>query len=210
MKLLPAVEKGFYFQCAQCGNCCSENTEGFIFIFPEDVEQLAQALQLPKKNIAEQYFSILSYEFRIWTEDLEYTGKREALDTLVFRTDLSEDCIFLEAKDQTKRCQIYDHRPMQCRTFPLWSMNMTMEEYLTEAMKNCKGIILAADIEQKKSINLTENAYISPKKIEENIRMDRKMEYEYYQLMKVNHFDITKIYPFLLEIKIPRITIPME
>ena len=46
------------------------------------------------------------------------------------------DCIFL--KD--KKCQIYENRPTQCRTYPWWRENLTTEQSWELAAKECEGI----------------------------------------------------------------------
>ncbi len=46
------------------------------------------------------------------------------------------DCIFLKGK----LCQVYDHRPTQCRTFPFWPENLKSEKSWKLAAKACEGI----------------------------------------------------------------------
>lgn len=46
------------------------------------------------------------------------------------------DCVFL--KD--KKCQIYQERPIQCRTFPWWQQNLRSKEDWERAAVYCEGI----------------------------------------------------------------------
>lgn len=46
------------------------------------------------------------------------------------------DCVFL--KD--KKCQIYQVRPTQCRTFPYWPSTLESPEAWREAARHCEGI----------------------------------------------------------------------
>lgn len=52
------------------------------------------------------------------------------------------DCIFL--KDN--KCQIYQARPQQCRTFPWWRENLTTPESWQLAATFCEGISPSAPL----------------------------------------------------------------
>ena len=99
MKLTSSLKKGFYFQCSCCGECCSSKVEGLIFVFPNDIERLAQELQLSPDKLAEKYLTIVDYTFHIWDKNLEDTGKMRIMPTLVLKAETGKDCIFLESND---------------------------------------------------------------------------------------------------------------
>lgn len=46
------------------------------------------------------------------------------------------DCVFLKGK----RCEVYEVRPKQCRTFPWWSENLKTPEHWKETAARCEGI----------------------------------------------------------------------
>jgi Fe-S-cluster containining protein len=45
-------------------------------------------------------------------------------------------CRFLEGK----RCQVYEARPAQCRTWPFWPENMNAKAWDREVVRFCPGV----------------------------------------------------------------------
>jgi hypothetical protein len=74
------------------------------------------------------------------------TGKlpRKYIRRVGFRYSLTEksngDCVFLERKDDKVVCQIYEHRPKQCRTWPFWRINLKSPEHWAAAAGSCPGM----------------------------------------------------------------------
>ena len=51
------------------------------------------------------------------------------------------DCVFLKALPGGKRgCALYEHRPMQCRTWPFWPSNLRSQADWEEAAEHCPGM----------------------------------------------------------------------
>ena len=47
------------------------------------------------------------------------------------------DCVFLDP--QTRRCQVYAARPMQCRTWPFWPSNIETKDSWERTCDRCPG-----------------------------------------------------------------------
>jgi len=61
-----------------------------------------------------------------------------------FRTSLTEqpngDCVFLHRTGDRAYCRIYEVRPMQCRTWPFWKINLKSPEHWAAAAATCPGM----------------------------------------------------------------------
>lgn len=113
----PWYKDGLRFKCTGCGQCCT-GFPGAVWVSPQEIQALAEHL-----NISEEEF-IRTYTHRI-------NG----------RISLKEDphnydCVFLKGK----RCQVYNARPQQCRTFPWWSDNLKNAKAWKETAERCEGI----------------------------------------------------------------------
>ena len=47
------------------------------------------------------------------------------------------DCVFFDNK--TRKCQVYEDRPRQCRTWPFWESNIRSEEAWRKTCEICPG-----------------------------------------------------------------------
>jgi len=113
----PWYSSGLRFKCTECGQCCT-GAPGYVWVSEEEAATMAQHLKLTPSQFRQKY--------------IRRVGDRDSLleDSRTF------DCIFL--KD--KKCQIYQVRPKQCRTFPWWQHNLHSEKQWNEAGKYCEGI----------------------------------------------------------------------
>lgn len=120
MTSLPWYKDGLRFKCTQCGKCCT-GQPGFVWVEQDEITAMASIC-----NLSEKTFKI------------RYIRKRENRLALVEKKNAQgeSDCIFL--KD--KKCQIYQARPKQCRTFPWWKENLHTEESWKIAALSCEGI----------------------------------------------------------------------
>ena len=51
------------------------------------------------------------------------------------------DCIFLQHNPDGKQmCSIYPVRPLQCRTWPFWTVNLKYVSAWREASQKCSGM----------------------------------------------------------------------
>jgi uncharacterized protein len=113
-------KNGLRFQCTECGKCCT-GSSGFVWITEEEMKAMADHL-----NISLELFK------------RKYTRQRDNRFALVEKKTAHNhyDCVFLN----DKKCQIYQVRPTQCRTYPFWKENLTTDQSWKIAAEFCEGI----------------------------------------------------------------------
>jgi Fe-S-cluster containining protein len=47
------------------------------------------------------------------------------------------DCVFFDGK--SRKCQVYNARPRQCRTWPFWPSNLASPDTWADAAERCRG-----------------------------------------------------------------------
>lgn len=116
--LLPFWQEGLQFECQSSGNCCASRGEyGFVYLTDEDEVRLAAHLGLVLED------------FRTLHTDV--TGGYRHLK------DPDRDCMFL----RERRCDVYEARPSQCRTWPFWPENLkSTRAWQREVVKMCPGV----------------------------------------------------------------------
>lgn len=117
---LPWYKEGLRFKCTECGKCCT-GAPGYVWVTEQEIEGMAMALQIPVTDFKRKY--------------IRHRDNRMALiERKVAPNEYA--CIFL--KD--KKCQVYQNRPIQCRTFPWWPSNLKSEESWKLTAEECEGI----------------------------------------------------------------------
>lgn len=114
----PWYKDGLRFQCTGCGKCCT-GSPGYVFVTEEEIERLALLLSIS----VDQFIR-------------KYTRKRYNRYCLTEKKAPNKPCIFL--KDN--KCEVYQERPKQCRTFPWWQENLNSKESWQLAAIECEGI----------------------------------------------------------------------
>jgi uncharacterized protein len=117
---LPWYQDGLRFECTGCGKCCT-GAPGYIWVTLEEIEAIAARVGLPVEQFTRKYVRRIGNEYSL-------IEKRNSKGEY--------DCIFLDGK----RCQIYEERPTQCRTFPFWKENLESPEAWNELRTTCEGI----------------------------------------------------------------------
>ena len=113
----PWYKNGLRFRCTQCGDCCT-GASGFVWVNKEEIANLAAKLEMDIGKFEEQYIRLV--------------GIRKSL------VELSNgDCIFFD--NGTRKCQVYEVRPRQCRTWPFWESNVRTQEAWEETCQVCPG-----------------------------------------------------------------------
>ena len=107
MKKTPWYIAGLYFECQECGGCCSGPGEGYIWVTKPEIQLIADFLKITVENFRKEYL------------------KRVGLRTTIIEHSYTKDCIFLRKIDGQKQCVIYSVRPGQCRSWPFWSDNLS-------------------------------------------------------------------------------------
>lgn len=85
------------FECTECGRCC--RTQGSVVMDEEEVQSAAELLGMGVEEFKDAYAS-------------------HRLDGWIRLKDDNDACVFLD--QDTNHCQIYEARPLQCRTYPFW------------------------------------------------------------------------------------------
>ena len=113
----PWYQDGLKFTCSGCGDCCS-GSPGYVWVSPEEIETMAKAIGHSVDDFEDIY--------------VRKIGIRKTLKELP-----NYDCVFLD--DQTRKCQLYDARPTQCKTWPFWDSNLRTREDWERTCQECPG-----------------------------------------------------------------------
>jgi len=114
-------QAGLRFECTQCGNCCSGDP-GYVWVTKDDIGRISRFLSLPDADRPDRrYFRRVRFRHSL----------REKPDG---------DCVFLKREAGKALCVIYAVRPLQCRTWPFWALNLRSSEMWNEAHRKCPGM----------------------------------------------------------------------
>lgn len=113
------------FRCTGCGDCCKQ--PGFVYVTRDEGDRIAKYLH---GDVANAF--TLTGEY--WTEQSD--------GDFVIEVFAGSGCPFLV--DDT--CSVHAVKPMQCRTYPFWSENLTSPKRWRAEMTYCEGIGPAGDI----------------------------------------------------------------
>lgn len=119
----PWYAEGLRFKCTECGQCCT-GAPGYTWVSEDEIVAIAEHLGLSLDDFGKKYLRLVNGRYALLEKPSSY------------------DCIFL--KD--KKCEIYQLRPKQCRTFPWWASNLSSPEEWQEAAQYCEGISVDAPI----------------------------------------------------------------
>ncbi|AAL81857.1 YkgJ family cysteine cluster protein [Pyrococcus furiosus DSM 3638] len=116
------IDDKFRFKCIEdCGKCCIYNE---IPLREEDIQKILSL------GYEEEYFVDYTKMFYRGPKFLGYGMKKRPFD---------DACVFLDP--ETKKCRIYEHRPVACRIYPfvLVKHEKKLEIYVKEDPR-CPGI----------------------------------------------------------------------
>lgn len=115
------------FQCQEScgGKCCKKDfisAGGFVFLTKADRDRLTRRLNKPLTDFASlgefEHTSFSGKEAKAW-----------------FLNDNDQGCIFF--KDG--KCEVYEDRPIQCKTYPFWPENMDPDAW-KQVAEMCPGV----------------------------------------------------------------------
>lgn len=110
-------QDGIRFECQGEGKCCvTRGRYGYVYLSFNDRRRLAVHLGITNAEFTSTYTNKVDGLY-----ELKYTG---------------EDCPFLKRG----RCDVYDARPGQCRTWPFWPENMNSDVWEREVASWCPGV----------------------------------------------------------------------
>ena len=109
--------EGLYFECTQCGECCTW-TGGEVWVSVDEVRALAKHLGITFAQFRNRYTRVV-------------TGRGRCL------VEKPGSCVFF---DDEAGCTVYEHRPRQCRTFPFWRYNLKSRRRWESMAESCEGM----------------------------------------------------------------------
>lgn len=104
------------FTCTKCGTCCIMPDDTTVYASETEYKKIARHLKISLKQFLKKYT----------TADEGY---------IVLRSGRHGSCILYD-----KGCSIYPTRPIQCRTFPFWFINLKSKNAWKKAAKTCPGM----------------------------------------------------------------------
>ncbi len=110
----------FRFECSRCNNCCG-GQPGYVWLSEEDLDTLCKYMQMGRLEFAEMYCRLVDLGSKV---------------TLSLKEKRNFDCIFLGKNG----CEVYEARPSQCRTYPLWEHIIKNRESWEKEHAECPGI----------------------------------------------------------------------
>ena len=115
---LPWYKEGLNFECTVCGRCCTGGS-GYVWVSQEEINNISARMGLTPLMF-EQVF--------VWTVRSQKRSLKEYP---------SGDCVLLS--DKTRRCRVYEERPIQCQTWPFWSQNLVSPKTWAATASTCPG-----------------------------------------------------------------------
>ena len=117
-------EDGLPFSCTACGNCCKSNGDySHVYLREEEITPIADHLGIAPVEVLRRHLVV---------ED----------GWITLRPDLPQ-CEFLTPEG---RCGIYPVRPVQCRTWPFWDVNLKPGTWKSEVNSICPGSREGGDV----------------------------------------------------------------
>lgn len=113
----PWYEQGLAFECQGCGDCC-RGPGGYVWVTEEEARAIAGELGMEFAKFAA-------------------TMLRSTLSGLALVDDSRGDCPLL---GEDGLCRVYAQRPLQCRTWPWWSENLSDPGAWARAASSCPGM----------------------------------------------------------------------
>lgn len=116
----PFYADGLRFSCTRCSLCCRFDS-GYVWLSRADLARLAAGLDLPENTVTDRYCRIVNIG---------------GFKQLSLREQESMDCVFWV----DGACSVYKSRPLQCRSFPFWSHQLSDREAWDRSADHCPGM----------------------------------------------------------------------
>lgn len=113
-------KEGLRFTCTQCGNCCT-GAPGYVWVTREEIRRIADVLEREDGWLPPEMLRRVGFKYSL--------------------TERSNgDCVFLHHVNGRRVCSIYTVRPLQCRTWPFWDVNLKNPQAWADAGEVCPGM----------------------------------------------------------------------
>ncbi|MBR0224491.1 MAG: YkgJ family cysteine cluster protein [Thermoguttaceae bacterium] len=109
---------GLRFGCRQCGGCCG-GAPGYVWTTDSEIVAMAKELGISRTQFEMSFVRLIF-------------GRKKSLTERP-----NGDCVLLNP--ETKKCMVYDTRPVQCRTWPFWEQNLDKPSSWKRTAKGCPG-----------------------------------------------------------------------
>ena len=116
----PFYENGLKFECTQCSKCCRFDP-GYVFLSYDDLYRLLKYFKMSESDFIENYCRKIDM------------GENKRLS---LNEKSNYDCIFWIDGG----CQIYESRPLQCRSYPFWKPFLLNKEAWELEAESCPGM----------------------------------------------------------------------
>jgi Fe-S-cluster containining protein len=113
----PWYADGLRFTCTQCGDCCS-GEPGYVWVDQSEIDAMASMMGIEAEEFEHRFVRRVGVDRSL----VEYPDG---------------DCILLDP--ETRRCTVYEARPIQCRTWPFWDSNLKRKKDWKETCEVCPG-----------------------------------------------------------------------
>ncbi len=113
-------DQGLNFECQRCSYCC-RHEPGYVFLSENDLNPMIKEMKMTEEAFIKKY--CIKVDIGLFSR-ISLIEKE------------NHDCIFWSDKG----CQVYNSRPLQCRSYPFWSHVVDDKESWVEEGKSCPGI----------------------------------------------------------------------
>ena len=111
------THNGLDFTCTRCGRCCER--PGPVFFSDDDLDRAAAFEKITPRAFVKRH------------------GLVKVDDIHALDLPDGTPCSFY---DKLKGCQIYEGRPIQCKTWPFWKEVVTRKSSWEKAATDCPGM----------------------------------------------------------------------
>jgi len=105
--------------CESCQGRCCTGESGYIYVTKDEILKIAKLLELDVDKFVDEYLFKKGYKYSI--KEMKHND--------------SYECVFYNR--ESNGCNIYDARPLQCKTFPFWDYYKTRVD---ELKLECPGV----------------------------------------------------------------------